>query len=240
MSRRAWIRIAVVGAAVTLVASAIVGSNHARRNPDPAVTYVSSWDTSGVEVNPDGSWTTTTDLGYHVTVTGGSLTIFSVTMVPCPGDAATQSADPALLGVTHTSDLTDLATEQLGTVTGVAFAYCEGHIGWGVTNGDIALAAGVKPVTLEVHGTYTEPGTMTARDFVITSTLSWGAKVSLTRNGSDVVVEPAGAVELTVAGAAASLFDGIDFAETGEDADRAVFRNLAASTRFEVTAGTNH
>lgn len=47
------------------------------------VRYRLDWDHTRLEATPEGTWATTTDRGYRVTLTRGWLTSYQMSMVPC-------------------------------------------------------------------------------------------------------------------------------------------------------------
>jgi len=246
MRRRTHLGLAVVGAVAFLIGGA------AFIPPATAtgtVTYRTQWDAAGVTASADGSWTTTTELGYAVRVDSGSVATFTMTLVSCPhshgilGAAAallgpgiasaghSAADDPALLGI-GTADAIGVGTTLVrGTVTVHEPAYCEGHIAWGSTDGGS---------TLVVSGWYTAPGATESLPFLIDTTLAWGRKVELTTSSRPVHVEVGDPIEITVVTTLSGLFDGVDFAMGDDGADRQLLRNLAAATHFEVTDGTAH
>jgi hypothetical protein len=242
-------RSVVAGAAVAVAATLIgvsllfTGESAAQ----PSITYVTSWDMTGIAVADDGSWTVTTDLGYRITVTGGAVVTFSVTAIPCgtstplasdgPVGVSGALTDPALLGVSRSEPLRPLTPRELGSRDVPAEPYCQAHMGWGAANGDAVLAGVPSVDTLRLSGTYLAPGATAPTAFGISTALSWGVKADLTVAGDPVVVDMKGPIEITVVRDPSTLFDGIDLAADPDQVERTLLRNLAASTRFIVTEG---
>ena len=246
MRRRTRLGFVMTGAVVLLVGGAAFVP---AATATGTVTYLSAWDTTGVTTAADGTWTTATDLGYTVRVESASLATFSVTLVSCPhshgilGAAAgllgpgiasaghSGSDDPALLGIGAENTIGDGETLVRGTVTVHEPAYCEGHIAWGATD-DVP--------TLVVTGGYLSPGVTEWIPFHIETDLAWGRKADLTAASQPVHVEVGDPIEIMIVTTLEELFDDIDFAAADDEAGPQVLRNLAAGTRFEVTAGTAH
>lgn len=214
------------------------------------VTYVLAWDAGGVTTSPDGSWTTTTDLGYTVTVTAGELTTHTVTMVSCPhghglfgwlfgilgpgiADAGHRSGgDPALVGGAVGESLTEPDDIVLGTTTVDEPAYCEGHTAWGASDADVA--------TVVIEATWTAPdGTTGVID--LATTIDWGVGGDLTDGTATVHVEVGEPTTVEVRRSLSTMFDGIDLASS-DDTELAmgILRALADSTEFVVTGGIAH
>ena len=214
------------------------------------VTYLLAWDTTGVEWGSDG-WSTTTDLGYEVSVTEATLVTYSATMVACEHDhggwlawltgvfapavagaSHPSEEDTALIGGPVTEDLSAPATLTLGTSTVDEPAYCEGHTAWGSSDPESA--------TLTVSGTWTAPDG-TAGPLAIDTTIDWGAQAELTESGDTVHLEVGEPAEITITRTLATIFDGVDFARgTSTEQAMAVLGSIADGTVFEVTSGTAH
>lgn len=232
--------IALVIGGSTLIPSAVTTGD---------VTYRSMWDAVGVDLDPDGTWSTTTDLGYRVVVESASLATYSVTLVSCPHDhgildaaaallgpgvalAGHDSADdPALLGIGTVDTISAGDTVVRGTVTIHEPSYCEGHIAWGDTDAGTTMA---------VIGYYLAPGATELVPFHLETGLAWGLKTELTVVSAPVHLEIGEPAEVTIVTTLAGLFDDIDFAIVDDEDGRQLLRNLAAATRFEVTSGTAH
>lgn len=243
---RRWI-IAIVGMAVGVLGLGVIVPMD-RIEGD--VTYVLTWDTDGI-TTVEGGWVTVNDLGYTITVTDGILTTFSATMVDCdhghgifewlfgfaaPGIAeaghTTTGGDSALVGGPVVERLDDPETDVLGTAEIDEPAYCQGHTAWGTLDPD-------EP-TLEVTATWTSSdGEAGAID--LTTTMDWGVGGDLVDNTGAVHIETGEPATVEISHSLATMFDGIDLA-TVDDTSLAmgVFRALADSTRFTVTAGGAH
>jgi hypothetical protein len=245
MRRRTRLGLALAGAVALVVGGAAFIPPATTAG---VVTYRTTWDTTGVATGADGSWTTTTDLGYTVTVTSATLATYSTTLVSCPhshrileaaagllgpGVAAaghSTSEDPAWLGIGTVDAIVAGDALVRGTVTVHEPAYCEGHIAWGAAEDS----------TLVVSGWFVAPGATEPAAFEIATDLAWGLKADLLSASQSVHVEVGDPIEITIVTELADLLDGIDFAALDDDSGRHVLRNLAAATRFEVTAGTAH
>jgi hypothetical protein len=213
------------------------------------VTYVLAWDATGTTAI-DGGWTTATDLGYTVTVTDGTLTTYSVTMVACehdhgwfgwlvglvgPGIAEaghSEGDDPALIGGEIVESIVTGEDTVLGTTTVDEPAYCEGHTAWGTIDRETP--------TLEVTAEWVGPNGSTGT-IELASTIDWGVGDDLAAEGDTVHIEVGEPATVVITRSLATMFDGIELT-TEDDTDLAmgILRALADSTVFEVVAGTAH
>lgn len=220
-----------------------------------SVAYALDWDTAGMTLDGEGSWTAVNDLGYQITVTDGALTIHSVTLVSCPHTHGllgslmsafgpgvafaghTGSEDPALLTLGINESLTDLQRVGLGSVTVHEPAHCQGHIAWGATPRQIQ-DEGLS--TLSLEGTYLAPGASVETPFDFSTNVAWGTEADL--GGSNPVhLETGDPAEVTVVLSPGSLFDGVALEDLEtQDAAYTLLRNLADGTTFTVTEGFAH
>jgi hypothetical protein len=212
------------------------------------ITYALVWDAGGVETGPDGSWSVTTDLGYEVTVTDGTLTTFSASAVACPhlhgvldrlfGFMSLPAAwaghpddeDPALVAGPSIESLIDLAATELGTATVHEPSYCEGFTNWGSNDSD---------PTLTLTGSWVATDG-TAGTLEISTTVDWGTKsVVVGADGSTASAAADGdGVTIAIVRPIARIFDGVEFVSADdEELARAVLRSLAANTSFVVVDG---
>lgn len=214
------------------------------------VGYVLAWDTNGVTWNPDGTWSTTTDLGYSVTVEAGSLTTFSATMVACDhshgifswlfGTIGPRIAlaghggddDAALIGGPISEPLTDPQAIEFGTTTVHEPAYCVGHTNWGTVDP-------TEP-TLVVTATWIGPDGTTGTIDVAT-TIDWGVDGPLTLDDQEVHIEVGQSAVIEIRRSLATMFDGVDLSTDDErTVAMGIYRALAASTVFAVIEGDAH
>lgn len=214
------------------------------------VTYLLTWETSGIEIADDGSWTTTTDLGYTVTVTAGEVTTFSTTMVACEHDHGmfgwlfgvfgpriaeaghSDDADPALVGGPSTEPLISPASTEFGSVTVDEPAYCEGHVAWGSSDPEAP--------TLRITASWVAPDGSTG-EIDLATTIDWGTGGDLSDPTGSVHLETGATATIEVRRRLATLFDGVDVAGADEtELAMGVLRNLAAGTVFVVVDGIAH
>lgn len=69
--------------ATDATADAITDASNGGALAPGEVRYRLDWDHSRLEATPEGTWATTTDRGYRVTLTRGWLTSYQMSMVPC-------------------------------------------------------------------------------------------------------------------------------------------------------------
>jgi hypothetical protein len=238
-------------AALLLVASALAPSCAAPGTP-LAITYLAAWDADGARTNDDGTWSTTTDLGFDVRVLDGQLTTYATTLVPC--DAGTVSARVervrAILGppIAHAGHLdhpdasmiepnametiapgetTTLGTSDLAT----SASYCRVHqlVGGRVdTSGETPVRLPSLSIALDV----TDAAGAPVRTVDLSTTIATGTL-------ADLPARPDGAMalEVTWTRPLARLFDGIDFSDaslTTPQIAQAMLLTIAASSRAEA------
>lgn len=118
LRRIGWIAAQVLGlGSVVAIAVAALGPRVDDTAGTHQLTYTLSWDSDGVEVEPDGSFTVVTDEGYEVTVTDGTLASYSATVVSCDdARAADTSNDDTETG---SSGAVETASGLLADLTGV-------------------------------------------------------------------------------------------------------------------------
>lgn len=204
------------------------------------VAWVLDWDDSGVE-RTEGGWCTVTDRDVEVCVSEGELVTAMTSMVACsdatvraswtdwfvatavaghPGDA-----DPSAWTEGRVEDLGEPTAAEVARIELFGDAYCQAH--WAVDaawEGTADLQDdGLIGTSLWIRGTWRSGGKTVP--FRIESELAWGEL-------QDAEL-PSGAVEVHVVRELASMLDGVDF-RSEADLDRAVLRNLAENTRFEV------
>lgn len=83
---------ALVIAVLVSLASALAPSCAEPGTP-LAITYLAGWDADGASDSGDGTWTTTTDLGFHVHVLAATMTTYAVTLVPCADTTTSARAE---------------------------------------------------------------------------------------------------------------------------------------------------
>lgn len=211
------------------------------------VRYRLAWDTDGLDVAPDGTWSTVTDLGYRVTLVRGWLTSYQMSMVPCwlvEGTRAERSPlwilwslvggvahaghddepEPSRVSASRVEALAPLVGSAFGAARVPAMVYCKAHYVAARADDDTLdrpdAYAGER-ITVHLEATWAAPGGEPV-PFTVRSALAAGKNLALvpTGGGEDdaLRIDPSlGGVELTVYRRPAGWFDGIDFAAIDDE-----------------------
>jgi len=113
-----------------------------------AATWTLEWNTEGLELDPEGGWSVTTNLGYRVHVDRGFFVTHNVSLVPCPPEESTtawlgwsvrsasaheENADPSMIEALLVSDLAHPRTAAIGESSFPPTRYCK--VFWLVARG---------------------------------------------------------------------------------------------------------
>lgn len=194
-----------------------------------AARYTLAWDASALELQPDGGWITTSDLGYRVTVLDGALTTWSASLLVCASFGGTaRVAD-------HSS------TDVAGTTVGPA-SEALGALGTTTLDArfDPSAACGVTWVmgpqdldgaqTLWLEGTYSLDGGA-EQPLSVQTTLAWSRQIPWTE------ADLSGALSATLTRDPSHLFDGVDLdTASGSAAWVQLLANLGQHTTLDVSA----
>ncbi|MFT5684449.1 MAG: hypothetical protein ACI8RZ_005390 [Myxococcota bacterium] len=213
-----------------------------------SVTWRQTWETAGITRSAE-EWSTTTDLGYTVTITAGQLVTYNLGLLPCPE----ASAGWGLLGTAHAAhgpsinatsltapqalDLLALSDATLDTCTFPPARYCSAEALIARADQHTRGVGGVTPVagvSLALTGHW-QRGEV-RQPFDMTTTLSTSSRADL-----DALAPGADALhaEVTLSLSPARMFDGIPLAEESEARIlRAVLTNLLSSSDPRITLTT--
>lgn len=174
------------------------------------IRYRLDWDHDGLEVAADGTWSLTTDLGYHVALTRGWLTSYQLSMVPCwlvegTGAARTPAwhrlwsliggvahaghddePDPSRVAASRVEPLIGLAAVDFGAAQVPAEEYCKAHYVAARADDDTAgvpEAYAGERITLHLEATWAAPGDDTAHAFTVRTALAAGKNLALVPPG---------------------------------------------------------
>lgn len=173
------------------------------------VRYRLEWHTDGLTIAPDGTWTTTTDLGYRVALDRGWLTSYQLSMVPCwlvEGTGARldplrllwsliggvahaghdDEPDPSRVAASRIEPLVGLTALAFGAARVPAEEYCKAHYVAARSDEDTAAvpdAYAGERVTLHLEATWTAPGETEAHAFTVRSALAAGKNLALVAPG---------------------------------------------------------
>jgi len=225
---------------LTLVAAGCRGAAVAAPPVTPAphaVQYRLTWATDDVTPTSDGAaWEVTTNLGYHVRVTRGWVTSYSMELVECPRSARTTDGllwlvspaaawaghasgtpNPAAIRPMQVESLMDGAAHDAGTVTLAPQAYCQVHYLVARAGSDArGLPTGIDMVdaSLHVEGSYRAPDATIDASFAIHTGSAYGQLFERVGNPPTPlrVDTGASALDVEVRRRRSRLFDGVDFA----------------------------
>lgn len=207
-----------------------------------SVTWRVDWQTDGLVQQAEG-WSTTTDLGYTVTITAGHLVTYSLGLLPCPEASAGwglistaraahgPSINETSLSAPRALDLRALTDADLDTRTFPAARYCSAE----------ALIARADQHTRGLGAVEPEAGVSLAltghwqrgeerQPFDITTSLSASSRADLDRS------VPGRHAAVTLALRPARMFDGIALAEESEARIlRAALTSLLSSQATHLT-----
>ena len=229
--------------------------------------YIYAWDMTGVEVvGEDGAWATMTDLGYRVTVVAGYVVSASVQLTACPADDSSTAWWRQLIGVPaaragHGTEgnpaavtqalverLHATATREIGTVNALSDRLCGVHYLVGPADRDsLDLPESPQMVdrSLYLEGRWRAPGSDVEHPFVVDTAMSWGVLSELYPPGrfrdagaQREVDTASGGVLVVIGRRAATMFDGIAFAEqTERTLPTRVLDGLLTSTELAIDLG---
>lgn len=199
------------------------------------------WAADGAEMNDDGSWSTTTDLGYRVTVSKGYIVTSLVSLVPCETDTGLASRlmewviptaranhapydDPSLLELSAKESLTPWVHIDLPAVTFPESKYCSVY--WLLSRGD--ADTDLSETSVAISGTWTHQDVSGTIDIETDFARAFIAELPLLaadqRSATGTLTRSAG-----------TAFDGIDFSGANEyTVAWGVVKNLTESAEFSL------
>ena len=209
------------------VACTTAQTDHDQQTDLPTLTALSwtlDWDADGIELGPDGSWSTNSDLGYTVTVSHAFIVTAAISLVPCTleGDTGVfawlslllgQPAfanhapfeDGSLLELSAKEWLTPAKTVSLPSTSFPLTQYCSAY--WLLARG--GPDSEFEHTSIELRGTWhhgDDTGSFDiTSDFARASIANLSAIPVDTRQGHVTLTRPM-----------ARLFDGIDFAKDND------------------------
>ncbi len=231
-----------------------------------SVQYRLDWAMDNVAQSPDGAaWEVTNDLGYHVRVTRGYVTSYSMELVECPKDTpvtpvaqlgtrlwsiiegaayaghATGTPNPAAIRPMQVESLTKPEAHAVGTVRLLPQAYCQLHYLVARAGHDApGLPADLDMVDTSVHidATYRAPGSSADIPFTLHTAVAYGALFDHTVNSAAPMRVDTGrqAVQVTVRRHLGRIFDGVAFGTMPERAVAGqILKSLVDHVDVEIT-----
>jgi hypothetical protein len=189
-----------------------------------ALSWTLDWDTDGIDLASDGSWSTSSDLDYTVTISHAFIVTAAISLVPCTlesdtgifawmslflGQPAFANHAPFDDGSLHELSAKEWLTPSKSvSITSTSFPltqYCSAY--WLLARG--GPESEVEHTSIELRGTWRHGDD--AGSFDITSDF---ARASI----ADLSPIPVGTRQghVTLTRPMARLFDGIDFAEAND------------------------
>lgn len=114
-----------------------------------AATWTLDWNTDGVEFNPTGGFSFTTNLGYNVHIDAGEIVLHRVALIPCPAAPAEtqtffslsitsamaheETADPSSMETLTVNDVVHPKSIEIGANAFAPVRYCQAY--WLIARG---------------------------------------------------------------------------------------------------------
>jgi hypothetical protein len=233
-----------LGLAMAIAIGGALAPSCSEAGPPLSIAYLAAWDPTGVTVEDDGTWTTTTDEGFEVRVLEGSLATYAATLVPCDDTTTSarldlgllpsvayaghvQNADPSQIEPYASDPIAPGDPVSLGEiVVANAGRYCRAHY---LVTGAVRLDLDtpVREPSLVVAFEARDASGELVRAASLSTTVATGVLDDIE------VPSPGTVITVTYVRPLATLFDGIDLADPDvDDADiaRAMLLTIARST----------
>jgi len=114
-----------------------------------AATWTLDWDTQGVDFDPNGGFSLTTNLGYNLHIDAGQVVLHRVALIPCPATpsdtqaffslsiasarAHEEESDPSSMETLTVTDVVDPKSIEIGANAFTPGRYCQAY--WLVARG---------------------------------------------------------------------------------------------------------
>lgn len=230
-----WLRVAIGLTLLWLIIAVVLVLQ--RPEETGPIAFALVWDRDGVSIDDNGQWTTTTDLGFEVTVTGGFIEVLETSAFACEHPHGVTDSIRNFFGVGHTSDedttatddvpnserMTDPAITPFGPVDGTDSSYCEAQVVYGTASG---------APTVQLNLTVVDPDGASSTVSIVGGGKTTNRGPILERTD---LPDPPDALRIQATRSMASLFDGIDF--DGLEAEWApqVLLNLSREAVYETS-----